>query len=193
MKLYYPVLLFVSIIALSFSLTKNNYAKKSLNRYELILRDLQSESKNYLNSLINVSDINDDAKIILTTNDTLSIANLKKPCLCYFYSSSECMSCVEENIFELLKLEKNKNLFNIYIISTIENFEYLKIMSKTHISDSLIFCYWANKEIVTPSFYFMIFNNGVISNIYYPIKGESKTTLKYLKKASTKLNVKNIF
>ncbi len=182
MKYYYPLLILVAALSLLFSFMKLKTANNRIEEFSGVNKILSLESENYLKSLASGFPIKEDFIINSLTGETMFLSETKRPCLCYFFSSADCMSCVEENIFFLIKLVKNKNLLNVLVITTMEKSEYLKSMSNIQDASFINFGICSNEINLDSSFYFMIFGSGDISNIYFPRKGEMESTLRYLDK-----------
>jgi hypothetical protein len=191
MKYFYPSLLTLTVISLIFSFFKLKNTNDIIAEYNDLCKIMHLESENYLTSLIRRNNLYADSKIILEKGDTILLTEMKKPSLCYSFSSNDCMSCIEENIFGLIELAKSNTHSNIYIMTTSENMSYLRMMSKIQDISTLNFCYWAFENSNNESFYFMIFKDGEISNIYYPQKNEWDSTKKYLNNSFGMLNTKN--
>ena len=57
---------------------------------------------------------------------------------------------------------------------------YLKLLASVHKYNSLHFGFLMDSIDIPAACYFKKYDNGMISNFYYPIKGEFTTTKKYL-------------
>lgn len=143
-------------------------------------KETKKISLNYLNSLTNTANDVHDQNIILISGDTIKMNTLKGECFFYFYSNNDCMTCVNDNIHEVINLAENtKN--NLYVITTYERIHDLYLFQRKTKLKRLHLGYVQNCSI-TNSFFLIKFNNGEFSNSYYPIKGEEFATDKYLNK-----------
>jgi hypothetical protein len=192
MKHYYQQsLLLIVVIAMAISFLKLNMAKRKIEECSKTNNYLQIDSKNYLESLTSYNVNYSNAKVLSMEGDTIELKDLKKPCLCYFFTPNECETCIDENIFALIKLSRNKKIANIYVITTKERMHYINLMSRAYKTNSLSFGYLLYPLNLSRSNYFIVFEDGRLLNSYYPRKGEFVSTQKYLKKTVEVINNTN--
>jgi hypothetical protein len=169
---------------------KVNAAHDKLEKYDEICKNLQNDSKSYLSSLTDYAADYFGQKVLLMTGDTVNLTETGNSSLFFFFSPSECMSCVEENIFTLIGLAKSCSR-DIYIVSTREQISYLRLLYKIHKVNSLHFGCFLGTSGVSASCYFMKLENGKMSNTYYPPKGKFESTQRYLDLVKEKLCSQN--
>jgi len=177
----------ISIIVLSlvsiFSYSKILDYTARMKDYENLNRNLLTDLENYLNSLTNCVYNHSNLEIALMKGDTICLSDINNTSIFYLFSANDCSSCIEENIFNIINLQK-KNLLAIkYIISSEEKIEYLCNLSRTYGNDSLLFGYALDDSNTKESHYFLVLEDGSISNTYYPKMGCFESTKKYIYKA----------
>lgn len=183
MKYFYQFAILLLFVLTIVSEVKINSFKKSLSEFKNENKVLQNDSENYLNSLFNYSINHPDSLISILTSDTISLSTIRHPTLFYFFSPNDCMSCVDENIFTIINLAKINVSINIYIVSTIDKMQYLSSFSKTQKIKTLFFAYVIGELGIPASNYFIVFENGKVSNSYYPLKNQFESTERYLQNA----------
>jgi len=180
MKYFYPSAFFILVLLTGLSYSKYSYIAKKYHDTEAISSKFQLMSNNYLNSLTNVSAKEKDTKLLSLDGDSICLVTEKKKCLVYFFSPRDCGTCVRENIFELDKLRKDSRYRTIYIITTIGNRNYLKLVSRAYDGKKMKFGLLNDMLEVTKHHYFTISNKGEMSSTYYPEKGNFESTKRYL-------------
>jgi hypothetical protein len=181
MKYSYPLILLVLAIMTAFSYLRLNTANNKIEKYDKISKKFQNDSENYLSSLTNFSAGYSDSNFILETGDTINFADRSHSGLFFFFSSKDCMTCVEENIFELIKLAKAANSIPLYILTTKENRRYIELLSRANDIKDISYGFCMQESQFSSHHYFYISENGEISNTYYPKKGSFGSTKRYLK------------
>ncbi|WP_423128787.1 hypothetical protein [Gaoshiqia sp. Z1-71] len=182
--LYFAFLLILAALSLS-NYSRISKAKAKIEKQHNDLNQILTESGNYLTSLTSQPHNYVSSKILLVSNDTLNLLDSNVKGLFYIFSQNDCVTCIEENIFTLIDYTKKASTQNVYIISTKENIRYLKLLAKVYRYNSLNFGWLMNSVDIPASCYFKKYDNGMISNTYYPIKGEFACTKKYLDKMNT--------
>jgi hypothetical protein len=157
-----------------------NTAKDKIEKYDKVNRKLQNDSENYLSSLTGYSAGYSDSAIILMTGDTINLTTMGNPGLFFFFSSKDYMTCVEENVFELIKSAKVTNSFPLYIFTTKENRRYIELLSRANDIKNIGYGFCTEESQGLSLHYFYISDNGEISNTYYPEKGNFGSTKRYL-------------
>jgi len=181
----YLVFIFVIIL---FVFTTISYFKvsKTVNELEFMklhAQEIQTMSDDFLNSLLNSRIEHFDSIFNISSNEALSFYDINKPALIYFFSPNDCISCIDDNIFTMINLSQKYNSINVYIISTKEKMSYLISLSRTHKTGSLNFAYLLDKPIPPSSNYFLLFEDGSLSNTYFPIQSRFASSQQYLLKA----------
>lgn len=180
MKYSYPLILFLLAMMTVFNYMKLNTANDKIEKYDKVNRKLQNDSENYLSSLTGYSAGYSGSNIMLITGDTLNFADRSGFGLYFFFSSNDCMTCVEENVFELIKLAKGTKPFPVYIFTTKENRRYIELLSRANDIKSISYGFCTEESQILSHHYFYVSDNGEISNTYYPEKGNFGSTKRYL-------------
>lgn len=191
MKYLYPIMLLSLAVMTALNYLKLHTAHDKIEKYDEICKNLQNDSESYLSSLTGYAAEYSGQKILLMTGDIVNLTDTGNPGLFFFFSPNECMSCIEENIFTLIKLAKNCSR-DIYIVSTREEISYLRLLYKVHKVDSLHFGYFLGTSGISASCFFMKLENGKMSNTYYPLKGKFESTQRYLDLVKEKLCSQNL-
>jgi hypothetical protein len=174
MKIYFillTVLFLFTLLNLFIGINKDNK--------DYYYNDDESNINNYLNSLTSTSVNLSDTKIILFDGDTLEFNELKTNSLFYYFSASECSSCVNENIYNLISMAK-KRTTNFYIICSNDGLPFLKYSTKNQKYNNIHFGLLIDNQNIEKSFYVLKLENEAYSNLYYPVKGMFQYTKKYV-------------
>lgn len=175
MKLIYVVIILLIASVVLFRSSYNlHHANDNINKLEI-------ESNSYLESLTRTVNMEDQLNVVLLNGDTINVLEKKKPTIIFYFSPQLCMTCVEENIYELFSLnETNFYPVNILIISTNKYNSYIKVLSKTNNKTSIDYGYYLKEKYNSKLMYYLISDNGKLSNKYFPQKGQFKVTQRYL-------------
>lgn len=188
MKSIIPI---ISIILFILALTSSYFmlykTKVKITKYENIVSQLSSCSENYLASLLTTSEDLSKVNVNVLGNNECALYDLCNTNLCYYFSPNDCETCIEENIFELVKMIRNKELSKVIIISKEDKLRYLKLLERTHREEDIIFA-TTDSMCLKKSCYFLFDKNCHKSNFYYPVKGEFGFTLLYLEAVCKKVN-----
>lgn len=176
------------LVTVLFCSLKLNYANKKIKMYDEQCNVLKTSRKNYLASLMEKSIRYPSSNIRLATGDTVAIKNIANGSLLFMFKHNECMTCIDENILKLVELSKENSSFNIYIISTLERENYLKLMSRVYDTESINFGILCETSQINKTTYFIKYADGVNSNNYYPIKGDITSTELYLEKVKNTIS-----
>lgn len=156
-------------------------AKEEVN--DDLLNRTNLDFENYLDFLTSYSVRPNFPMIKMINGDTINNLETNVPCLYFIFSNHDCLKCVENNLHELLELDKDSNTIKINIVTTLDNSRFIELYSRSNASKNISYGYTLSNSELLPLHYFIAFPNGQISNPFYPEKGDISFTKKYLKKA----------
>jgi hypothetical protein len=170
------ILLIFFVLVLLTSYTNMYFMSIKIQAAKLKNDQFQKEVKIYLNSLVNNSINHNDVEIRLITGDTLNSGSYG---LYFYFTPTECKSCVEEIIFFLKYFVKFSSIEPVYILSTTDKKQYLSFLSEINkFNPEIHFGHLLNN--LSQTCFWMINKNGCLSNVFYPVRGEFLSTQKYL-------------
>ena len=163
--------LYISAIIALLTLSVFNY-KKQKDTYKYIdecyekSQKIKNNSNVYFNSLFKptLANISLNDVVLISDNKT----NISKNSLVFFFPPTECKTCIEQNIFEIAIFAKKQNKINVYILTNKNNKAYLKRMARINRGTNIIFGTTETTLPLLNNSYFIVYDNGKISNLFYP-------------------------
>jgi len=180
------LLIFVTFIS-SWRLHKIN---NKFNRYIEFNQSKKFDLNTYLETLTDVSIGTKIVSIISVSGDTLDLEHQLRPSLVYYFPENECSGCIQENVQNLISTKIDTTICNIYITSEVENAKLLNKFARGNQYHSAKFAYMKLSSKIQKHCYFVIYEDGEISNCFYPVDDFTNTSNRYLDFVLEKIKLK---